>query len=101
MLDNFHRLVIKIGATLQKGNRLLPVGLTGVAGSFNRGDAVIIRNLGGFELGRGLVAYSAQEATTIMGCRSSEIAATLGYHGRSVMVYRDDMVLFSVVSENV
>jgi len=85
---------------LQSGNSLLPVGLTGVVGSFDRGDAVIIRNLDGVELGRGLAAYSAREATAIMGRRSSDIAETLGYHGRSVMIHRDDMVLFGVANGN-
>ncbi len=48
----------------------------------------------GTELGRGLAAYSSKEAEVIKGCRSDQIEDLLGYRGRSVMVHRDDMVLF-------
>jgi len=48
----------------------------------------------GRELGRGLTAYGSDEALAIKGCRSAKIEVKLGYRGRSVMVHRDDMVLF-------
>ncbi len=84
---------------LRNGKSLLPVGLTKVIGQFDRGDAVIIRNEKGVELGRGLAAYSATEAQEIMGCRSPDIAAKLGYQGRSVVIHRDDMVLFNLANK--
>jgi glutamate 5-kinase len=46
------------------------------------------------ELGRGIAAYSSDEATAIRGCRSDRIETILGYRGRAEMVHRDDMVLF-------
>ncbi len=49
----------------------------------------------GQELGRGLAAYASDEANAIKGCRSEQIEGKLGYRGRSVMVHRDDMVLFN------
>ena len=49
----------------------------------------------GVELGRGLAAYASEEATAIKGCRSDQIASTLGYRGRAVLVHRDDLVMFS------
>lgn len=79
---------------LQSGNSLLPVGLTAVVGRFRRGDAVMLVGPDGAEIGRGLAAYSSDEATAISGCRSEQIESVLGYRGRSVMVHRDDMVLF-------
>ena len=48
----------------------------------------------GEELGRGLAAYSGEEAAEIIGCRSEQIESKLGYRGRTVMVHRDDLVLF-------
>ena len=45
------------------GKSLLPAGVTKVEGSFERGDAVVIRNGEGVELGRGLAAYDHEEAT--------------------------------------
>lgn len=81
-------------AALLNGKSLLPVGLTEVVGQFRRGDAVTLISHDGAELGRGLAAYSSDEAAAIKGCRSDQIEDLLGYRGRSVMVHRDDMVLF-------
>jgi glutamate 5-kinase len=81
-------------AALARGNSLLPVGVNAVRGRFGRGDAVSIVDGGGTELGRGLAAYSSNEAEAIMGRRSADIEEILGYRGRSVLVHRDDMVLF-------
>jgi len=78
---------------LFSGKSLLPAGVTRVEGSFERGDAVVIRAADGRELGRGLVAYAREDAELIIGKRTSEIAAILGFAGRAVLVHRDDMVL--------
>ncbi len=78
---------------LLTGKSLLPAGVTRIDGAFGRGDAVIIRSADGRELGRGLVAYAADEARRIMGKRSGEIAAILGYEGRDTLIHRDDMAL--------
>jgi glutamate 5-kinase len=78
---------------LLNGKSLLPAGVTRIDGTFDRGDAVIIRSADGRELGRGLVAYAAEEARRIMGKRSSEIATILGYEGRDTLIHRDDMAL--------
>ncbi|MBS0238128.1 MAG: glutamate 5-kinase [Proteobacteria bacterium] len=78
---------------LMTGKSLLPAGVTRIDGTFGRGDAVIIRSADGRELGRGLVAYAADEARRIMGKRSGEIAAILGYEGRDTLIHRDDMAL--------
>ncbi|HET6388277.1 glutamate 5-kinase [Hyphomicrobium sp.] len=78
---------------LLTGKSLLPAGVIRIDGAFGRGDAVIIRSADGRELGRGLVAYAADEARRIMGKRSGEIAAILGYEGRDTLIHRDDMAL--------
>jgi len=83
-------------AALNNGKSLLPVGITAVHGKFNRGDAVSLVDTEGVEVGRGLVAYANDEADMIKGCRSEHIASKLGYQGRSVMIHRDDLVLFDV-----
>ena len=79
---------------LANGKSLLPVGLVEVVGNFRRGDAVTLVGANGEELGRGLAAYASDEATEIIGCRSEQIEPKLGYRGRTVMVHRDDLVLF-------
>jgi glutamate 5-kinase len=78
---------------LLSGKSLLPAGVTRVEGSFDRGDAIVIRGPDGRELGRGLVAYARRDAERIIGKRSGEIEAILGYAGRSELVHRDDMAL--------
>ena len=78
---------------LFSGKSLLPAGVVRVSGDFERGDAVVIRAADGRELGRGLVAYAREDAHRIIGKRSGEIAAILGFAGRAALVHRDDMVL--------
>jgi glutamate 5-kinase len=79
---------------LRDGNSLLPVGVVGVTGRFRRGDVVNITGPNGAELGRGLAEYSDDEASKLAGCQSEQIEDKLGYRGRSVMVHRDELVLF-------
>jgi len=81
---------------LRRGASLLPVGVRRIEGAFSRGDAVAIRDDTGV-LGRGLVAYDADEAARIIGRASREIEAILGYPGRAEMVHRDDMALTTEV----
>jgi glutamate 5-kinase len=78
---------------LLSGKSLLPAGVTRVEGSFERGDAVVIRNGEGIEIGRGLTAYDHEEAKAIIGRKSGEIEKILGYFGRAELIHRDDMVL--------
>ena len=88
-------LVIDAGAVaaLRRGNSLLPVGVIKVEGAFARGDAVIVRGPDGAEIGRGLVAYDAEDAEKIRGKGSSDVKLILGIEGRAEMVHRDDLVL--------
>lgn len=81
---------------LISGSSLLPAGVVKVRGAFGRGDVVIIRNAKGGELGRGLTAYSSEDAQRIIGKQSCEIAAILGYEGRVTLIHRDDMTLNKV-----
>jgi len=78
---------------VRSGKSILPAGVTAVSGAFERGDAVIVRSLDGREVARGLVAYSTADARRILGHKSREIEALLGYRGRDEMIHRDDLVL--------
>jgi glutamate 5-kinase len=80
-------------AALKRGTSLLPAGIVGVEGEFERGDAVVVRSRDGRELGRGLCAYSSADARAIAGHKSGEIEAILGYRGRDEMIHRDDLVV--------
>lgn len=80
-------------AALKSGKSLLPAGVRALEGSFDRGDAVVIRDPDGVEIGRGLIAYARADAERIIGHKSDEISAILGYRGRSELIHRDDMAL--------
>jgi glutamate 5-kinase len=88
-------LTIDAGAVtaLRRGKSLLPAGITRIDGAFERGDAVVIRGPDGAEIGRGLVAYDADEAEKIRGKSSGDILLILGFGGRAEVIHRDDMVI--------
>ncbi|MGD0633854.1 MAG: glutamate 5-kinase [Beijerinckiaceae bacterium] len=78
---------------IQAGNSLLPAGVLRIEGPFKRGDCVLIRLEEDGEIGRGLIAYSADKAAQIIGRKSHEIETVLGAPGRAELIHRDDMVL--------
>ena len=78
---------------LGRGSSLLPAGVVSIEGSFRRGDAIIVRDGEGHEIGRGLSAYDVDDAARIAGRKSGEIEQILGYAGRSELIHRDDLVL--------
>jgi len=88
-------LTIDAGAVkaLRNGKSLLPAGVTRIDGQFARGDAVVIRGPDGAEIGRGLVAYDAEDADKLRGRSSGDIARILGLDGRAEMIHRDDLVV--------
>jgi glutamate 5-kinase len=81
---------------LLAGKSLLPAGVTRAVGRFERGDTVSIIGPDGNEVGRGICAYSDGDAARIIGRKSAEIEALLGYRGRDEIVHRDDLVLLKV-----
>ena len=88
-------LVVDAGAAkaLAAGKSLLPAGVVRVDGTFGRGDAVSVTDPAGREIARGLSAYAHGDAARIVGHKSREIEAILGYRGREEMIHRDDLVL--------
>ena len=78
---------------LRAGKSLLPAGVVRVSGRFDRGDTVVVRDASGAEVARGLAAYSSNDAQRILGRRSQELEALLGFRGRDEMIHRDDLVL--------
>ncbi len=88
-------LTVDAGAAraLRAGRSLLPAGVRAAEGSFQRGDPVVIAGPDGTALARGLSAYASADAQRIIGHRSDEIEAILGWRGRDEIVHRDDLVL--------
>lgn len=95
-LDVRGEVVIDNGAEQairQSGVSLLPIGVVGVTGRFDRGDLVACVSESGKELARGLVNYSSVEIDTIKRNKSSEIERLIGFVGESEIIHRDNLVL--------
>ncbi len=78
---------------LKSGKSLLAAGVTAIAGRFERGDAVDVIDLDGATIARGVSAYSSEDAAKLIGRKSDEFEAILGYRGRPAIIHVDDMVL--------
>jgi glutamate 5-kinase len=82
-----------VKALTRDGKSLLPIGVTQVAGEFERGAVVACLDPAGREIARGLANYSAAEARKIMRRPSGEIEAILGYVDEPELIHRDNLVL--------
>jgi glutamate 5-kinase len=82
-----------VKALASGGRSLLPIGVSGVAGEFERGAVIACRDAEGREVARGLANYSAAETRQIMRKPSSEIEAILGYVDAPELIHRDNLVL--------
>ena len=88
-------LQIDAGAAraLLTGKSLLPIGVTKVAGEFERGDAIAVLNPDGVEIARGLAGMDSDDARMVMGKRSDAVLELLGTSNRAALIHRDNMVL--------
>ena len=95
-LQSLGSVIVDDGAVvaLERGGSLLPAGILRIEGTFQRGDAITIMKRDGSEFGRGLIAYSSEDATQIIGHKTGEIEDLLGYRGRDEIIHRDDLVIF-------
>ena len=69
------------------------VGVTKLAGEFDRGEVVAIYDPDGREIARGLATLRREEADLVKGKNSARAAELLGIGTRSEMVHRDNMVV--------
>jgi glutamate 5-kinase len=79
-------------ALREGGTSLLPVGIVGVEGNFEAGDAVEIRELGDSPIGKGICNYSAAELRRVMGRKSAQVREVLP-RATEEAVHRDYFVL--------
>lgn len=82
-----------VKALASGGRSLLPIGVSDVAGEFERGAVVACRDAQGREVARGLVNYSADETRRIMRKPSADIETILGYVEAPELIHRDNLVL--------
>ena len=88
-------LVIDDGAreALRRGGSLLAAGVVDVQGTFEPGEALVIRDTRGEEVARGVSSYPSAQVVRIMGIRSTEIARVLGVKTPEEVVHRDNLIL--------
>ncbi|MCU0839395.1 MAG: glutamate 5-kinase [Rhodospirillales bacterium] len=88
-------LIVDDGAAvaLARGRSLLPAGVIRIEGEFGKGAALEVRTADGRLLGKGLSLYGAADARRILGHKSGEIEACLGYRGPDEIIHRDDLAL--------
>ena len=80
-------------AIIDGGKSLLPSGIHQIEGEFDRGDAVRLCTLDGREFAKGVTNYSSHELLRIMGRKTREIEAILGYKYGDEIVHRDNLVI--------
>ncbi len=78
---------------LRRGGSLLPVGVTSVEGSFERGDTVRILDPSKNEAALGLVNYSSKDLHVLKGRQSVEIEDLLGYTFGDEVIHHNNMTL--------
>ena len=95
-------IIIDEGAKLAlfKGASLLPVGICGVVGHFDRGAAVYVKDQRKNIIAKGVVAYASEDLAVIKGLQTDQVAPILGFRGRPAVVHRDDMILESITNES-
>lgn len=77
-------------ALVERGTSLLPVGVAGVTGDFDAGDAVEIADADGRVFAKGLVRMGARELRLAAGRRTTDLP-----DGAREVVHRDDLVVTS------
>jgi glutamate 5-kinase len=88
------RVLVDAGAARalrEGGTSLLPVGVIGVSGEFDAGDAVEIA-FDGDVVGKGICNYSASELSQVRGLKSAEVRDRLP-RATEEAVHRDYFVL--------
>lgn len=77
------------------GASLLPVGITGLSGDFERGAAVRVLTPDARPIAVGMVNYASHEVKQLIGVKSTQIEAVLGYTYGDEVIHRDNLALFS------
>src|SRR5258708_5241999 len=76
------------------GASLLPVGIAGLSGDFERGAAVRVLTPDSKPIAVGMVNYASHEVQQLIGVKSTQIASILGYTYGDEVIHRDNLALF-------
>jgi len=90
------KLYIDAGAVnvlSKRGASLLPVGVSAIEGTFERGTTLSVIAPDGTEIAHGLTSYHSQDIQRVIGVNSSKIYEILGYSYGDAIIHRNNMVL--------
>lgn len=90
------KLKVDAGAArklLKGGASLLPVGVTGVEGTFERGELLGVLGPEGKVIAHGLTSYSSADIGRLCGAQSAKITDILGYSYGDAVIHRNNMVV--------
>lgn len=80
-------------ALVEGHKSLLPAGVVGVSGSFEPGDAVLLKDVSGSVIARGLSELAAVDIERVKGMKSSEIAEAFPRLAGKAVVHTDHLVV--------
>ncbi len=90
------KIIVDAGAAtaIKKHHRsLLPAGISGVEGSFERGDVIAILDSQEDRIATGVSNYNSTDVLKIKGARSEAITDVLGHGYGDEVVHRNNMVI--------
>jgi glutamate 5-kinase len=88
-----------VKAIQAQGKSLLPAGIQAIEGTFKAQSLVDLCDLKGKEFARGLVNYSSDDLSKLLGQKSVRIPEILGYEGAAEAVHRDNLVLLAAITD--
>ncbi len=88
-----------VKAIQAQGKSLLPAGIQAIEGKFKAQSLVDLCDLKGKEFARGLVNYSSDDLSKLLGQKSGRIPEILGYEGEAEAVHRDNLVLLAAITD--
>ncbi|TWT58554.1 Glutamate 5-kinase [Thalassoglobus neptunius] len=80
-----------VNAVRHRGKSLLPIGVTKVSGSFNRGELVSLTDESGHEFARGLTNYNSELVSRIARRRTEELEEMMGSVPYVEVIHRDNL----------
>lgn len=81
-------------ALVRDGASLLPVGVVGLTGTFERGEVVNVMSGDGSLVGRGVVRYSSQELEKIRGLKLDVVERFYPDRSEQPCIHRDELLIF-------
>ena len=80
-------------ALCEKRKSLLPIGVTSVINTFDKGDVVSILDEEGNEFARGIVNYDSLSCKRVMGNHSDDIMKILNFKNYDAIITRDNITI--------